>query len=79
MNDRVWVVIAPATVQPMPSAFTLPAPPSYPHPAQPARQRNLHAASDSFILVDLLQTDAAAALFVQTDCSEYSNCTTEEL
>ena len=31
----------------MPSAFTLSAPPSYPHPAQPAHQQNLHAASES--------------------------------
>ena len=30
-----------------PSASDLPAPPSYPHPAQPARQQNLHAASES--------------------------------
>jgi hypothetical protein len=30
-----------------PSASDLPAPPSYPHPAQPARQRNLRAASES--------------------------------
>jgi hypothetical protein len=39
---------APANNQePTPSASNLSAPPSYPHPAQPARQQNLSAASES--------------------------------